>query len=198
MKEDVLEQVVEDYLQLNGYFTQHNLRFKPAKDEHYVSTNDSVASDIDVIGYNPLRKKGDRVWVVSCKAWQSGFSAQAKLDEMRGVKANGKRETWKAFREVWEPRWAAAFRSEIERATGESRFRYSIAVTKLNGGLSAEQAADLWRSDPTIQANLAGSTMTFLTMRSMWDELQQKLTTTPASSEIGRVAQLLKAAGIEA
>ena len=32
MKEDVLEQVVEDYLQSRGYFTRHNVRFKPAPD----------------------------------------------------------------------------------------------------------------------------------------------------------------------
>ncbi len=32
MKEDVLEQIVDDYLQLNGYFTVHNVRFKPSSD----------------------------------------------------------------------------------------------------------------------------------------------------------------------
>jgi hypothetical protein len=29
MKEDVLEQIVDDYLQFKGYFTTHNVRFKP-------------------------------------------------------------------------------------------------------------------------------------------------------------------------
>ena len=33
MKEDILEQVVEDYLQLCGYFTRHHLRFRPWRDE---------------------------------------------------------------------------------------------------------------------------------------------------------------------
>src|SRR4051794_6055007 len=47
MKEDVLEQVVEDYLQLCGYFTRHNLRFKPGRDAPgFVSSQDSVPSDI--------------------------------------------------------------------------------------------------------------------------------------------------------
>ena len=32
MKEDVLEQIVDDYLQHLGYFTQHNIRFRPRKD----------------------------------------------------------------------------------------------------------------------------------------------------------------------
>jgi hypothetical protein len=54
MKEDVLEQVVEDYLQLKGYFTVHNIPFKPDKAHaEYVSRTDSVASDIDVVGYCP-------------------------------------------------------------------------------------------------------------------------------------------------
>ena len=29
MKEDILEQLVDDYLQTEGYFTRHNLKFKP-------------------------------------------------------------------------------------------------------------------------------------------------------------------------
>ena len=29
MKEDILEQIVDDYLQFKGYFTTHNVRFKP-------------------------------------------------------------------------------------------------------------------------------------------------------------------------
>ena len=35
-------------------------------------------------------------------------------------------------------------------------------------------------------------------MKQMWSDLQQEMTTTPASSEIGRLAQLLKAAKVEA
>jgi hypothetical protein len=29
VKEDVLEQIVDDYLQFQGYFTTHNVRFRP-------------------------------------------------------------------------------------------------------------------------------------------------------------------------
>lgn len=42
MKEDVLEQIVDDYLQMQGYFTTHNVRFNPPKDEYYVTRDDSV------------------------------------------------------------------------------------------------------------------------------------------------------------
>ena len=32
MKEDILEQVVDDYLQARGFFTRHSIKFKPRKD----------------------------------------------------------------------------------------------------------------------------------------------------------------------
>ncbi len=54
MKEDILEQVVDDYLQARGFFTRHNIKFKPRKDHPaFNSKNDSVPSDIDVMGINP-------------------------------------------------------------------------------------------------------------------------------------------------
>jgi len=36
MKEDVLEQIVDDYLQFRGYFTTHNVKVRP--DPGHVST----------------------------------------------------------------------------------------------------------------------------------------------------------------
>lgn len=198
MKEDVLEQVVEDYLHLNGYFTRHNLRFRPdPSHREFVSKDDSVPSDVDVVGIHPKRKGASRVWVVSCKSWQSGFNAEGKLRELRGEKKNPKRATWRHFRELWVPKWNEAFRRAVEDETGERDFTYSLAVTKLTGPYDAEAAAKLWREDPTIARSLEGCEFSFLTMRGMWDELQDTLTTTPAPSEIGRLAQLLKAAGVE-
>src|SRR4051812_35976634 len=95
MKEDVLEQVVDDYLKFKGYFTIHNVGFRPrANHPDYVAAQDSVRSDVDVVGYHPRRSGLDRVMVVSCKAWQSGFDANAKLAELRGEKKNPKRATW--------------------------------------------------------------------------------------------------------
>lgn len=201
MKEDVLEQVVEDYLQLKGYFTRHNLKFKPAKDsDGYISQQHSVASDVDVIGIHPTLSGPARVWVVSCKAWQPGFDAAGKLGELRGTKTNPKRETWRHFRELCRPEWSQAFRAEVEKATGQRDFRYSVAVTRLKGAGHKDQveAARKWLADPIIANNLAGCEFTFLTMQEMWSHLQEELTTTPASSEIGRLAQLLRAGGITA
>ncbi len=190
MKEDVLEQIVDDYLQHLGYFTQHNLKFRPRSDHpEYDSQQDSVRSDVDVVGIDPRKKGLDRVMVVSCKSWQSGFDATSRLAQLKGEKKNPKRETWRHHRELWVPKWSEAFLRAIEKSTGERTFRYCIAVTRLRGDVSA------WSRDPTIAANLPGCSVGFLTLEEMWRDLVADLGTTPASSEIGRVAQLLKAAG---
>lgn len=199
MKEDILEQIVEDHLQSLGYLTRHNLKFKPTTDHlEFDSSKDSVHSDIDVIGINPTRTGPDRVWVVSCKSWQAGFDPTSILGALRDEKNTGGRETWKHLRELWVPKWNHAFRAAVSAATGESEFRYSIAVTRLSKRTTSDEAAQLWRNDPTIAASLEGCEFSFLTLTEMWRNLQESMTTTVSGSEIGRLAQLLKAAGIEA
>lgn len=43
MKEDILEQLVDEYLQHQGYFTRHNVKFKPDVDHlEYNSQQDSL------------------------------------------------------------------------------------------------------------------------------------------------------------
>lgn len=193
VKEDVLEQIVDDYLQFEGYFTVHNVRFRPRNDHpQYVGRDDSVSSDVDVVGYHPAKQGRSRVVVVSCKSWQGGFDATAKLAELRGEKRNPKRATWRHFRELWVPKWSEAFREAIRERTGQADFDYRIAVTRLKGD------AETWGVDPTIAVNLAGCSIGFLTLQEMWATMLERLTTTPAPSEIGRLAQLLKAAGLTA
>lgn len=192
MKEDVLEQIVDDYLQMQGYFTTHNVRFKPPKDEHYVSKDESVPSDIDVVGLHPRRPATDRVMVVSCKSWQSGFAATRILAQLRGEAKNPKRRTELHFRELWIPRWAQGFRQKIEEITGEHAFTYCLAVTRLHGDATA------WKQDTTIRECLGGNPLRFLTLEEMWGAVLHAVTTTPAPSEMGRLAQLLKAAGLTA
>jgi hypothetical protein len=193
VKEDVLEQVVDDYLNFRGYLTTHNVRFRPATSAPgYQAQQDSVHSDVDVVGYHPLKQGTDRVIVVSCKAWQGGFRADAKLAELRGEKKNPKRATWRLFRELWNPKWSTAFVDAIEALTGTRRFSYRIAVTRLVGN------GDAWKDEPQIQKNLPGCTFGFLTLEEMWGTMLTELTTTPAPSEIGRLAQLLIAAELTA
>ena len=77
-KEDILEQIVEEYLVHSGYFVQHNIKFLARKDHpDFVRNQDSNHSDIDVIGYHPLLKAHKKVVVVSCKSWQRGFNPAA-------------------------------------------------------------------------------------------------------------------------
>lgn len=85
MKEDVLEQIVDDYLQFKGYFTTHNVRFRPRLEHpEYEGDQDRVPSDVDVVGIHPGRDDVERVIVVTCKSWQAGFNPRRKLEELRG------------------------------------------------------------------------------------------------------------------
>lgn len=191
MKEDVLEQIVDDYLQTRGYFTTHNLRFNPRKSHpQYVSQKDSVSSDVDVVGLHPMKSGPDRVMVVSCKSWQTGFDATRILAQLRGEVPNPKRPQELRFRELWIEKWAEGFVERIYTVTGQRQFTYCIGVTFLTGNTQA------WLYDPTISRNLQGNPLRFLTLEEMWSAVLKEITTTPASSQIGRLAQLLKAAGL--
>lgn len=92
------------------------------------------------------------------------------------------------FRELRKPKWSEAFRKEIERRTGATTFTYKIAVTRLTSDPTG------WFSDETIKANLPGCPIEFLQVEEMWKEILKGLTERPAPSELGRLAQLLKAA----
>ena len=55
MKEDILEQLVDDYLQYKGYFTRHNIKYRPSPQHpDFDKLQDSNHSDIDVLAINPL------------------------------------------------------------------------------------------------------------------------------------------------
>ena len=127
---------------------------------------------------------------MTCKSWQGGFHAERLLDQLRGKRKNPKRETWRHFRELWVPKWSEAFRKEIELRSGAKTFTYKIAVTRLIGDSSG------WSSDETIAANLPNCKIGFLEMEEMWKTILGKLTERPAASELGRLAQLLKAADL--
>ncbi len=132
--------------------------------------------------------------VVTCKSLQTGFNPRRKLEELRGEAHNPKRATWRQFRELWIPKWSQAFHDTIFKLTGESIFSYRIAITRLSGTGTAKA----WAEDPTIKAHLDGCSFGFLTLEDMWATMLKELKRTPASSEMGRLAQLLKAAGLTA
>ncbi|MCA9272995.1 MAG: hypothetical protein KDA31_08125 [Phycisphaerales bacterium] len=190
MKEDILEQLVDDYLQSRGYFTIHNIKFLPRKDHpDFIKLQDSNHSDIDVLGYNPRRDGTDRVLAVSCKSWQTGFPVRAILDEIENNKRRSGKETWRSFRELVRPKWSEAFIAAIEAATGSSQFTYITAVTVIKGDRSD------WESHKRFQTALNGNPIRLLSLGDMVSEVTPLLGTTLASSQFGRTIQLLKASG---
>ena len=191
MKEDVLEQIVDDYFMHKGYFTRHNVRFKPDKGHvDFVPAQDSVHSDIDVIAFNPRGVGADRVAVVSCKSWQGGFNPHSAVAGIANKKKAGGREAWKSFRELCEPKWSEAFLQTVEDATGSRAFTYFTVVTKLNNEASRSE----WENSDLFHRALGGNPIRILTLSNMLDELWPSLSHTPAASEIGRAIQLMKAA----
>jgi hypothetical protein len=196
MKEDVLEQIVDDYLKSMEYFTRHNIKFRPSP-EHpdYVKNLDSVPSDIDVLGYNPRKDSpSERVVAVSCKSWQGGFNAERILHNLVHDDEPPSKQHWKDYREVWVPKWSEAYVAKVHQATGQREFTFLFAVTRMHGAWDEEIAAQRWAEYPRIAQALDGRPLKFLTLETMWNSLSKSATRTPESSEIGRVLQLLRAA----
>lgn len=174
-----------------GYFTRHNIRFKPDSSHvDFEGRQDSVSSDIDVIAVNPRRSDAERVLVLSCKAWQAGFDPAGKIAEIEGNKIVSGRDAWRGFRELHSPKWAEAFINEIERCTGQRTFTYFTVVTALRN----EQTRAMWEDHPGFRDRLEGNAVRILTLGEMLNYLWVELTKAPAASEIGRAIQLMKAA----
>ena len=190
MKEDILEQIVEDYLQSQGYFTRHNVKFRPDPiDPDFVSKDDSNYSDIDIVGLHPDPRKP--VMVVSCKSWQAGHDPVAYW---AAVAKNGKhkgRVAWKAYRELTVPKWGRAFCEKVKEVSGRSEFEYLTAVTRLIGGTPAQAA---WESNPIALENIRNNPIRIITIHDMVQKMLPAMTTTTEGSMLGRTLQLLKTA----
>lgn len=189
-KEDILEQIVEEYLVHRGYFVRHNIKFLPRKDHpDFEAGQDSNHSDIDVLGIHPRLQGVDRVVAVSCKSWQGGFRPERELEAIRQKKILRGRDAWRGFRELVSPKWSEAFRQAIFEATGSNEFTYVTAVARLSGD------ADAWENAPEFGKAMAGNPVRLLTFKQMVGDVGASLTTTVAGSEIGRLLQMFRAAG---
>lgn len=190
MKQDILEQLVDDFLQANGYFTRRNIKFKPdVSHPDFIRNQDSNHSDIDVLGLHPRNEGYERVWVVSCKSWQAGFNVRSKIDELENDKVRSGREVWKAFRELMQPKWTDALFKAVENETGTSKFTYVTAVTSIKGDRL------LWETHPRFRNALRGNPIRLISFSDMLEGLLPKLTTTLASSDLTRTLQLIRASG---
>jgi hypothetical protein len=78
---------------------------------------------------------------------------------------------------------------EIERLSGSAQFTYVTAVTKLKGD------AAVWQEHLPFRNNLRGNPIKILTLQEMLSDLYSKTKTTIASSEVGRLLQVIKASG---
>ena len=191
-KEDILEQIVEEYLLHHGYFVRHNLKFLPRKDHpNFKKSEDSNHSDIDVIGYRPRESGSRQVLVVSCKSWQNGFNPSSWIDAISQNKNKHGRPAWKSFRELTVPKWSEAFIEAVKDPTGTRKFTYVTAVTRLNGCRTS------WEQHKPFRSALGGNPIEILTFKEMVDDIQGKLSKSLAGTEVGRMLQLFKAAGGE-
>ncbi|MGH9698527.1 MAG: hypothetical protein ACRD5R_15635 [Candidatus Acidiferrales bacterium] len=190
MKEDILEQLVDDYLKSNGYFTLHNVKFQPERGgPGYIQKDDCVASDIDVLGFHPLRTGIEQTWVVSCKSWQAGFNPISRITAIERNKVISGREAWQGFRELVKKKWADGLIAKIESLTGSPKFTHVTAVTKLKGDAKA------WQEYPLFKNNLRGNPIKILTLEKMLSDLYKNINKAIASSEVGRLLQVIKASG---
>lgn len=189
-KEDILEQIVEEYLVHKGYFVQHNIKFRPSRNHpNFDARQDSNHSDIDVIGYHPRKEGEQKVMAVSCKSWQGGFRPAYQIKAIEENKVVNGREAWKAFRELTVPKWSEAFLKAVKDATGEDQFTYVTAVTRCKGEKS------IWENHLRFRDALGGNPVTIMDFSEMVSEIQSELTTTLAATEVGRMLQLFSATG---
>jgi hypothetical protein len=190
-KEDILEQIVEEYLTHKGYFVQRNIKYRPDRsDLGYDSQKDSVHSDIDVLAYNPLESGAKKVLAVNIKSWQGGFDFRVVLEQVASNKIVSGRESHLRYRELCIPKWSNAFSRAIRLRTKESRFTHVLAVTLAKGDASQ------WIEHEPFTVALGNNPLEVLTLRQMVDAIEPNLTTTPAATDIGRTLQLFRAAGL--
>jgi hypothetical protein len=176
MKEDILEQIVEDYLQSQGYFTRHNVKFRPSStDPDFVTREDSSYSDIDIVGLHPDPAKP--VLVVSCKSWQAGHDPIGYWKDVAAGADHKGRVAWKAYRELTKPKC--------------SDFKYITAVTRLIGGDAAKQ---VWENHAQARQQLENNPIEIVTIEQMVATMLPAMTSTTEGSMLGRTLQLLKAA----
>jgi hypothetical protein len=190
MKEDILEQLVDEYLMHKGYFTMHNVKFKPRKDHpDFVTRKDAVASDIDVLAIHPQLAGPEKVIAVSCKSWQEGFNPGYNLGCIAAEKQIGGRTAWLSFRYLCSDKWADGFVGAVERATGTREFTYWTAVTRLLNPSSR----GAWEDNPDFKRRLHGNPIRLVSFADMLDDVWDELSKTVAATELGRMVQLMKA-----
>ncbi|MBL6922315.1 MAG: hypothetical protein ISR39_09115 [Akkermansiaceae bacterium] len=210
MKEDILEQLVEDwFVARNGFFVKHNVRFRPDKNHvDYASKRDSVHSDIDILAVDAVAQGPDRVHAVTCKSWQGGFHSKNWVAELeKDAEYNERsaefkpRERWKYFRELVSDKWMEAFLDTVEKETGQRDFTYTIAVTKFKGTDADRDAIENSKIiRKRFQAKRSKIRIKILPLAELiaryTDRIKAKDTPSLEATDVGRLLQLIHAAGL--
>jgi hypothetical protein len=195
MTNDILEQLSEDYLRSEGYFTQHNVKFRPKQE--IIGRDDrnqfSVHSDIDIIAVHPKKKGIDKVIVVSCKSWQGGLNLRhlEKINDLAKNKDFKSREI-KIFKDLFHPVWSRALVDKVFQLTGRKTFIFYLALTKHMGG---QESINNWENNAIFKKNLPNCQVKIINFRQMLEGIKCKICTIPEHSELSRTLQLIKASG---
>ena len=206
MKEDILEQIFDDWLlSQRNTFTKHNVKFKPDESsEGYNSKTDSSYSDIDIIGVHLDKSSKEKISVVSCKSWQNGFDPKYWHDKLTNHPndiVNGK-AAWKSLRELIEPKWSKSFRDKVFSETLSYDFTYYLAVTKLIGK-EAEKFKTEFENEKKFIDNLKHNNRSkveikIITFKDIFLEyFDRGDSKTLEATSVGRLLQVLKASGLK-
>ena len=206
MKEDILEQIIDDWLlSQHNTFTKHNVKFRPDETSiGYNSKTDSSYSDIDIIAIHLDKSSKEKVSVVSCKSWQHGFDPKYwhnKLTNHPNHIISGK-EAWKALRELVEPKWSKPFRDKIFNETKSYDFTYYLAVTKLIGK-EAEKFKLAFENEKMFINNLKHDNQSkveikIITFKEIFLEyFDRGDSKTLEATTVGRLLQVVKASGLK-
>lgn len=191
-KEDILEQIAEEYYASRGYFVQHNVKFKPRSDHpDFVVKQDSNHSDIDVLALDPTKEGPEAVVAVSCKSWQAGFNPKREIDAITNNKIISGRERWRFFRELCMLKWSEAFVAKIQEMTGRNEFTHVTAVAHIRGDRA------IWENHLPFRDAMQNNPVKLMTFQEMFCEIEASLSTTIASTEVGRMIQMFRAAGLK-
>jgi hypothetical protein len=189
-KEDILEQLIEEYLTHKGYFVRHNIKYLPRRDHpDFVSNQDSNHSDIDVLAINPLLEGPSKVLAISCKSWQSGFNPLFEINCIRENRTVRGREAWRGFRELVVPKWSEAFLKTVRENTGAKEFTYVLAVAKINGDRT------VWENADEFSHALEGNPIRIWTFKEVVEDILPTLGQTVAATEVGRILQIFRVSG---
>lgn len=195
MTNDVLEQLVEDYLRSEGYFTQHNVKFRPNQDkiERNNRNQFSVHSDIDVVAIHPKKIGLDKVIVVSCKSWQGGLNLKS-LDKMNNLyeRQDYKSREIKIFKDLFHPIWTEALIDKVFQLTGRRTFIFYLALTRYIG---KKKDVVMWEDNYVFKKNLPGCMVKIIDFKHMLEGVNDLIGLTPEHGELGRTLQLIKASG---